>query len=157
MGNLGIFLFIFIGILVIAGWATAEMISSKTTRANKKFSARAAQLEKENDNLTKTAAKEAERYQHLKSEYDKAKEARDQIKEFEREYKKLLSAYNQFSNSINSLRDVVSAKKYQSNILSREVTNHLDAYCPSEEKMKLVKAETTQAAFKRIKKRMENS
>jgi len=155
MSNISTFLLIFIAILVIAGWISAEMISSKSARANKKSSLRAAKLEKENDQLVQAIAKEQERYQNLRSEYDKAKEARDQIREFEKEYNKMLKSYNRFSDGIDSLREMVSAKKYSSNILSKEVLLHLEEHCPSLDKLAAMRNESTKEVFKRIKKRME--
>ncbi len=155
-GNLGTFLFVFIGILVIAGWISSEMISSKATRASKKVNIRVAKLEKENDQLTTTLTKEQGRYKHLREEYEKAKEARDQLREFELEYKKLVKLYNQFSDSITSLKTLVSAKKYKNNSLSREVITHLDDNCPNDARLQLMKDESTKAAFKRIKERMKS-
>ena len=157
MSNLSTFLFIFIGILVVAGWISSEMISSKATRANKKASLRSAKLEKENDQLTQAMSKEKERYNALRKEYDIAKDARDQLKDFEKEYKKLLKSYNNYSTSIDSLTALVSAKKYGSNALSREVLTHINEHCPSQEKRDSMKEESTKAVFKRIKDRMGSS
>ena len=155
MSNLSTFLTVFISVLVIAGWVSSEMISSKARRESKKSNLRLAKLEKENDILTSSASKEQGRYSRLKEEFDKAKEARDQLKEFEREYKQLIKAYNQFSTSIESLRTMVSAKKYKSNALSREVIAHMDENLPNEDKIKMMKEESTRAAFKRIKDRID--
>ena len=157
MSNLSTFLTVFVGILLVGGWITSEMISSKATRATKKSNIRTAKLEKENDQLTASMVKEQERYKRLKEEYDKAKEARDHLKEFEREYKQVVKSYNQFGASIEGLKTLVSAKKYKSNALSREVLEHLDTSCPSEDKLKMMKEESTKAAFKRIKDRMGGS
>jgi len=155
MDNLSTFLFIFIGILVVAGWISAEMITSKSARTTKKANVRAAKLEKENNQLTHEMAREQDRYKKLKAEYDKAREAKDQIREFEKEYKRLVRAYNKFSEGIDSLKNLVSAKKYKNNILSREVIEHMNEHLPTEAQMANMKEESTKEVFKRIKKRME--
>jgi len=157
MSNLSTFLFIFVGILIVAGWISSEMISSKATKANKKSSIRSAKLEKENNQLTHTLVKEQEKYKGLRTEYEKAREARDQLKEFEKEYKKLVKSYNVYTASVETLKELVSAKKYSSNALSKEVLTHIDTHCPSDEKAQKMKDESTQAAFKRIKERMASN
>ena len=154
MNNLSTFLLVFTGILVIAGWISSEMISSKAARVSKQSNLRLAKLEKENNQLTAESLKSQERYKRLREEFDIAKEARDNLKEFEREYKQLVKSYNQFASNIESLKTMVSAKKYKSNALSREVIAHMNDHFPSEDKLQSMKEESTKAAFKRIKDRM---
>ncbi|MDH3326284.1 MAG: hypothetical protein OEM38_06150, partial [Gammaproteobacteria bacterium] len=104
MANISIFLFIFTGVLVIAGWISSEMISTKATRANKKLTVRAAKLENENNLLTNNMSADSEKFRTLKIEFEKAKEARDLLNDFESEYRKVQREYNKFSSSIDSLR-----------------------------------------------------
>jgi len=156
MENISTFLIVFIGIVVVVGWISSEMISRKATQATKKSSLRASKLERENNELTIALQKEQERYKRLREEYEKAKEAREQLREFEREYMHLVNAYNRFSANIDDLKKLVTEKKYKSNALSREILSHMERNCPSSETLQKMKDESTKEAFKRIKERMKS-
>jgi len=157
MGNLSTFFFIFVAVLIVAGWISSEMISSKAARANKKSTMRAAKLEKENNQLTQAITREQEKYKHLRAEYEVVKEAKGQIREFEKEYKKVVRVYNKFSDSITSLKEMASAKKYSSNALARDVIAHIEENCPNKSQMNRMKDESTKEVFKRIKKRIDTN
>jgi len=154
MDKLYLFLTIFIVLLIIGGWISAEVISSRTTKSNKKYTKQLALLDRENTKLQAALAKETDRYTNLKEEYDKLREAKAQIRRLELDYKKITKQFNRMSNGIEQLRQKVTSKKYSSNSLAKDIVIMLDEQFPSEEQRKQMEAEGTKDTFKRIKSAM---
>jgi len=154
MDKIYLFLIIFVVLLIIGGWISAEVISSRTTKSNKKYTKQLALLDKENTRLQTELAKETDRYTHLKDEYEKLREAKAQIRTLELDYKRITKQYNRMSNGIEQLRQKVNSKKYSSNSLAKDIVIMLDEQFPSEEQRKQAEAEGTKDTFKRIKSAM---
>lgn len=154
MDKLYLFLTIFTVLLILGGWISAEVISSRTSKSNKKYTKQLALLDRENTKLQSALAKETDRYTHLKEEYDKLRDAKAQIRTLELDYKKLSKQYNRMSHGIDQLRQKVTSKKYSSNSLAKDIVIMLDEQFPSEEQRKQMEAEDSKDTFKRIKSAM---
>jgi len=151
MSTLTTFVIVFVALLVVGGWISAEYMSGKATRANKKFQKQLARLERENDTLQNQLNTETSRYSALKEEFDKYRDAKDQIRILERDYRKLNSHHNRLTQGIALLRDKMNHKKYSANSLSKDVLYHLDEHCPSDAQIAAAEADTARNKFKRIK------
>ncbi|HFE37369.1 MAG TPA: hypothetical protein ENK06_02975, partial [Gammaproteobacteria bacterium] len=121
MNNIVLFLTVFIFILVIAGWITSEIISSKTTKANNKLARRAAFLEKENARLESELGKQVEKYTRVREEYDKVKNLKTQMRTVENNYRKLSKQFERTSDGIDIIREEISSNKYSNNSVAKEV------------------------------------
>lgn len=151
MSTLTLFAITFVVLLILGGWITSEVISSRTTKSNKKYTKQLALLDRENAKLQKALAKENDRYTMVKEEYDKLRDAKAQIRTLEIDYKKLNKKFKHMSNGIDELRQKVSSKKYHSNSLAKEVIVLLDERFPSDQQRAERETQGTKDTFKRIK------
>lgn len=151
MSTLTIFVVVFVALLIIGGWISAEYMSNKATRANKKFQIQLAKLERECDSLQNQLTTETNRYSSLKEEFEKYRDAKDQIRALEKDYKKLNKQHERVSLGVVLLREKLNHKKYSANSLTKEVLRHLDEHCPSEAQVAISQSESMREKFKRIK------
>ena len=151
MSTLTTFLFIFVFLLVIGGWITSEVISSKTTKTNKKYAKQLALMERENNKLQVALNNENNRYTHLKDEYDQIKDAKSELRGLNNEVKRLDRQIKRFKEGVEVLRKKTSSKKYSSNSLAKEVATVLDEYAPTDAQKEERRSENTKHTFKRIK------
>jgi len=151
MNKITIFITIFAVLLIIGGWVSAEIVSSRTTKSNKKYTKQLALLDRENNKLQKALDQETDRYTHLKEEYDKLREAKAQIRTLELDYKRSTKQFNRMTKGIEQLRQKVTSKKYSSNSLAKDIVLMLDEQFPSDEQKKQLEAEGSKDTFKRIK------
>lgn len=151
MSNITIFFIVFVFLLMVGGWITSEIISSKATKTNKKFRRQVSILEKENTQLQAALTDQIDRYTRIKEEYEKVRDAKAQIRVLETDYKKLSNEFNKFNGGVEVLKQKVSSKKYSSNSLAKDLIGMIDELFPTAEQRLENKADDTRQTFKRIK------
>ncbi len=155
MSSTTVFAIIFFSILIIGAWISSELVAHRHSNSNKLIRTKFAKLERENNALQQELQRKTSECIEMRSEFEKLKDAKSQIKGIEAEYKALYARYTNINRGIEILRNTIAGKRFIQSSLSKEIMKLLNEHLPDKSQIEKNKLESSHQAFKRIRDSMK--
>ena len=145
------FLIFFIFVFIIGGWVLSEVISRNSKKIEKLYSKKMNELNKEQESLKKSIAKEDIRFTRVKKECDELRAFEETIPTLRKNHTQVIANLKHAYLSIDKLRVKLNSKEYSGNPVVHDVMVIIEEHSPNSEDRKLKNEEKMRQTFSSIK------